>query len=114
MPLPPVTVTIAIVLLASALALPGHAIAQAPAPPAADPTTAPATPAQIQAIAAFRPHAEQVCRALYLRPEAEATCVERLLDAALPLAMEPTAPQPPSVAPPAASRATTVAPDGRE
>jgi hypothetical protein len=114
MPLPPATVAIAIGLLVSALALPGHAVAQAPAPPAVDPTTASATPAQIQALVAFRPHAEQVCRALYLRPEAAATCVERLLDAALPLAMETTEPQPPSVAPPAASRATTVAPDGRE
>ena len=114
MPLPPATVGILSVLLASALALPGHAIAQAPAPPAANSATTPATPAQIQALAAFRPHAEQVCRAIYLRPDAAATCVERLLDAALPLAMEPTAPQPPSVAPPAESRATTVAPDGRE
>jgi hypothetical protein len=114
MPLPPATVTIAIMLLASAFALPGHAIAQAPAPPVADPAAAPATPAQIQALAAFRPHAEQVCRALYLRPEAAAICVERLLDAALPLAMETTEPRPPSVTPPGPSRATTVAPDGRE
>jgi hypothetical protein len=69
---------------------------------------------QTEAIAAFRPHAERACRALYVRPDAAAACVRRVLDAALPLALGPTEPPTPGPAPPAETRGTTVAPDGRE
>jgi hypothetical protein len=72
------------------------------------------TPAQTQAIAAFKPHAEQACRALYVRPDAVETCLARVLDAALPLAAaDPAAPNATVAPPPRASR-STVAPDGRE
>jgi hypothetical protein len=116
MPSPSRTAATFIVFLASALAVAGQSIAQIPAPPTARsaPAAVPATPAQTQAIAAFRPHAEQLCQALYLRPDAAASCVERILDTALPLDMDSTKPRTPSVTPPAESRATTVAPDGRE
>jgi len=86
----------------------GPAIAQAP--PAAPATT----PAQAEAIAGFRPHAERACRALYVRPDDARTCVRRVLDAALPLSLEDAERPTPTTAPPVGGRGTTVAPDGRE
>ena len=89
----------------------GPAVAQAPL---AAPATTPATPAQAEAIAGFRPHAERACRALYVRPADARTCVRRVLDAALPLSLEDAERPTPRTAPPVDGRGTTVAPDGRE
>ena len=110
------TVDLMRALLLVALASPGPAVAQAPAPPAAPATTpaTPATPAQAEAVAEFRPHAERACRALYGRPDDARTCVRRVLDAALPLSLEDAERPTPTIAPPAGGRGTTVAPDGRE
>jgi hypothetical protein len=89
-----------------------HAIAQA-LPPL--PSATPPTPREAQALVAFRPQVEQLCQALYGRPDAAESCVQRVLDAALPLDLEPTAaPTPGAVIPRAESRGGTVAPDGRE
>ena len=88
--------------------------AQVPALPT-PPAGTPATPAQTAALAEFRPHAEQICRALYLRPDSALTCIQRVLDAALPLSLEDDGrPVPTNTAPPTGSQGTTVAPDGRE
>ena len=89
----------------------GPALAQAPP---AVPATTPATSAQAEAIAEFRPHAERACRALYGRPDDARTCVRRVLDAALPLSLEDAERPTPTIAPPPGGRGTTVAPDGRE
>ena len=97
------------VRFAAALAL--HT--QAPAPTAA-PATTPATPAQVEAIAEFRPHAERACRALYVRPDDARTCVRRVLDAALPPSLEDAVRPTSSTAPRVERRGTTAAPDGRE
>lgn len=112
--MPPQSTAIAIlgVFLAMVLAAPGQSVAQVSAP--RTPTPAPATPEQTQAIATFRPHAEQVCRALYVRPDAAATCVQRILDAAVPLALDSAELQAPGAIPSAVTGRTTVAPDGRE
>src|SRR5215204_5268940 len=98
MPSPPMLVAAFAFLLASVPAPPNAAFAQPPAPPAAPlaPAPTPATPAQARAVAEFRPHAERVCRALYVRPDAAETCVQRVLDAALPLAMDTPEPRAPS------------------
>ena len=93
--------------------LSSYGLAAAQAPQAA-PTTTPATPAQAEAIAGFRPHAERACRALYVRPDDARTCVRRVLDAALPLSLEDAERPTPTIAPPPGGRGTTVAPDGRE
>jgi hypothetical protein len=82
--------------------------------PAADPPASLETPQQKAALIAFRTHAEELCRVLYLRPDAALTCVQRVLDAALPLDLEPVVTQTPSGARPIESRGSTVAPDGRE
>jgi hypothetical protein len=69
---------------------------------------------QREALAAFQPQAEQLCRVLYPRPDAVENCLQRVLDAALPLDLAP------AVAPPregnsrSEPRGSTVAPDGRE
>ncbi len=80
----------------------GPAVAQAPL---AAPATTPATPAQAEAIAGFRPHAERACRALYVRPDDARTCVRRVLDAALPLSLEDAERPTPMTAPPVDGRA---------
>lgn len=72
------------------------------------------TPQQKAALAAFRPHAEELCRVLYLRPDVSAACLQRMLDAALPLDVEPVVVPTPSGAPALERRGSTVAPDGRE
>src|SRR5215213_1642731 len=102
-------------LLLVALASSGPALAQAlaPAPPVA-PATTPALPAQVEAIAEFRPHAERACRALYVRPDDARTCIRRVLDAALPLSLEDAERPAATPAPQVGGRGTTVAPDGRE
>ena len=109
MPAPSKSTAAALVWLASS----GLAVAQAPAPSAA-PATTPATPAQVEAVAEFRPHAERACRALYVRPDDARTCVRRVLDAALPLSLEDAERPTPATAPRVQGRGTTVAPDGRE
>ncbi len=115
MPPPPTAVAMLMVFLSSVLAAASRSTAQVPVPPVASPApAASATPVQTQAIAAFRPHAERVCRALYVRPDAAAACVQRILNAALPLALDSTEPPTPGATPPAETRGTTVAPDGRE
>jgi hypothetical protein len=82
-------------------------------PPLASGT--PATPLQAQALAAFRPHVEQLCQTLYARPDAAESCVQRVLETAIPLDLEPTsAPTPASTIPPTNTGTGTVAPDGRE
>ena len=99
--------------LASVLAASSPATAQMLPPPLAGAT--PATPLQAQALADFRPHVDQLCQALYGRPDAAESCRQRVLDAALPLDLEPTAaPAPGFVIPQAETRAGTVAPDGSE
>jgi hypothetical protein len=57
-------------------------------PPLASGTTA--TPLQGQALATFRPHVEQLCQTLYARPDAAESCVQRVLETAIPLDLEPT------------------------
>ena len=75
---------------------------------------APATPPQREALKAFQPQVEQLCQALYLRSDAAESCLQRVLDAALPLDVAP------AVAPLREGnsrpelRGSTVAPDGRE
>ena len=112
MPAPSKPTTAALACLAW-LASSGLAVAQAPKP-TASPATTPATPAQIGAVAEFRPHAERACRALYVRPDDARTCVRRVLDAALPLSLEDAERPTPTTAPRFEGRGTTVAPDGRE
>ena len=107
------TVDLMRALLLVALASSGLALAQAPALPTA-PATTPATPAQVEAIAEFRPHAERACRALYVRPDDARTCVRRVLDAAVPLSLEDAERPRATPIPPIGGRGTTVAPDGRE
>jgi hypothetical protein len=105
----------AVVLIPMVAAL-SPSTAQTVAPPLAASSNAPGspTPEQVRAIAVFRPHVEQVCKALYVRPDASENCVQRVLDATLPLAMEPAATVAPRATLPAESRGNTVAPDGRE
>lgn len=74
----------------------------------------PTTPLQREALATFRPQAEQLCRTLYLRPDAASNCLQRILDAALPLDLAPVAVSPRNNGPQAEPRGSTVAPDGRE
>lgn len=101
-----------VALLIPMVAALGQSLAQTVAPPSAAPGSA--TPQQVQAIAVFRPHVEQVCQALYVRPEASENCVQRVLDATLPLTMDPSAALPLRTTTPTESRGSTVAPDGRE
>jgi hypothetical protein len=99
--------------LAAMLAASSPSVAQSLPPPLAGAT--PATPLQAQALTAFRPHVEQLCKALYGRPNAAESCIQRVLDAALPLDLEPTAaPAREVIVPRAETREGTVAPDGRE
>ena len=107
------TVSLTRALFLVVLASSGPAVAQAP-PPTVAPATTPATPAQVEAIAGLRPHAERACRALYVRPDDARTCVGRVLDAALPLSLEDAERPSATPAPPIGGRGTTVAPDGRE
>ena len=94
------------------LAAAGPALAQTRPLPSVE--AAPTTSLQREALAAFQPQAEQLCRALYLRPDAVENCLQRVLDAALPLDLTP------AVAPLqegnswSEPRGSTVAPDGRE
>ncbi len=92
------------------LASSGLAVAQAPALTAAPATT----PAQVEAVAEFRLHAERACRALYVRRDDARTCVRRVLDAALPLSLEDAERPTPTTAPRVEGQRTTGAPDGRE
>ena len=107
------TVDLMRAMLLVVLASSGPAVAQTPAPPAAPATTL-ATPAQAEAVAEFRPHAERACRVLYVRPDDARTCIRRVLDAALPLSLEDAERPSATPAPPIGGRGTTVAPDGRE
>ena len=50
----------------------------------------------------------------YVRPDDTRSCVQRVLDAALPLSLEDAERPTPTTAPPVEGRGTTVAPDGRE
>jgi hypothetical protein len=110
----PLRPTAAALACLSWLASYGSTVAQAPAPPTATTPATPATPAQAAAIAEFRPHAERACRAHYLRPDDSRSCIQRVLDAALPLSLENAERPTPTTAPPVEGRGTTVAPDGRE
>ena len=112
MPTPVVTTATCGAVLIAILAASSLAFPQTLPSPLAGAT--PATPLQAQALAAFRPHVDQLCRALYLRRDAAESCLQRVLDAAVPLDLEPMAAPAPGVAPQAETRGSTVAPDGRE
>jgi hypothetical protein len=75
---------------------------------------APATPPQREALTAFQPQVEQLCRALYPRPDAAESCLQRIFDAALPLDLAPTLAPLPEGNSRSELRGSTVAPDGRE
>ena len=82
-------------------------------PPLASGT--PATPLQAQALLVFRPHVEQLCQTLYAQPDAAQSCVQRVLETAIPLDLEPTSAQAPKSSNPQTKTGSgTVGPDGRE
>jgi hypothetical protein len=72
------------------------------------------TPLQREALAIFQLQAQQLCRTLYLRLDAASNCLQRILDAALPLDLAPTGAVPREDVPLLKPRSGTVAPDGRE
>ena len=112
--MPPFSVALTkfVALLIPMVAASSQSLAQTVATPSAAPGSA--TPQQVQAIAVFRPHVEQVCQGLYVRPDASENCVQRVLDATLPLTMNPSFTLPFRTTAPTESRGSTVAPDGRE
>jgi hypothetical protein len=112
MPAPTMKIFRRYVVVAILLATASTALAQTRPLPSVE--AVPTTPLQREALAVFRPQAEQLCQALYQHPDAVENCLQRVLDAALPLDLAPT------LAPLRESnsrsepRGSTVAPDGRE
>jgi hypothetical protein len=113
MPAPTMTIArhYAVVAMLLAAASPS-ALAQTRPLPSVEAT--PTTPPQREALAIFQPQVEQLCRALYLRSDAAEDCLQRVLDAALPLDVAPAVTPPQAGHPRSEHRGSTVAPDGRE
>lgn len=112
MPAPTMTIVrryAAVVLL---LATASTALAQTRPLPSVE--AVPMTPLQREALTVFRPQAEQLCRALYRRPNAVENCLQRVLDAALPLDLAPAVTPPREGSSRLEPPGSTVAPDGRE